>query len=146
MSDTITIRSAQPADVPRLTLLSAQLGYAVTEESVAHHLSMILSKEDNALLVAEIKAEVIGWIHVYIRPLLTDALNIEIGGLIVDEDCRSRGAGAELVRSVEEWAVARGVEEAFVRSRITRGRAHQFYERCGYTNIKTSYTFHKVLR
>jgi predicted N-acetyltransferase YhbS len=146
MSDTIIIRGAQPGDVPRLTVLSVQLGYTVAEESVAHHLDLILAQEDNALFAAEIDGEVVGWIHVYVRPLLTSPLNIEIGGLIVDERCRSQGVGAELVRSAEKWAVSHGAEAVFVRSRIIRERAHQFYERCGYTNIKTSCTFHKLLR
>jgi GNAT superfamily N-acetyltransferase len=145
MSD-ITVRSAHPGDVPRLTVLSNQLGYPVTEQQTAERLTQVLAQSDHALFVAESLGEVVGWIHACVRPALTSALSIELGGLVVDERCRSQGVGAALMHRAEQWAVSQGAEVVVVRSRLTRERAHQFYERCGYTNIKTSYTFHKLLR
>ena len=52
-----------------------------------------------------------------------------IDGLVVDEDERSAGIGAELVAAGEAWARERGATAMTVRSRSTRERAHRFYER-----------------
>jgi GNAT superfamily N-acetyltransferase len=45
----------------------------------------------------------------------------------------------------EEWAQEKGCESVYVRSNAVRERAHRFYERIGYTNVKTSLTFRKAL-
>lgn len=143
-----SVRPARAEDAARLTDLSVQLGYPVSQAEVRQRLvEQILPDAENALFVAETTGgEVIGWAHAYIRALITDPPNIELGGLVVDERYRSCGVGAKLVQRVENWARGRGIEAVFVRSNIKRERAHKFYQRIGYTVLKTSLTFHKWLR
>jgi GNAT superfamily N-acetyltransferase len=66
-------------------------------------------------------------------------------GLVVDESVRSRGIGARLLERGEAWAQERGCRTMLVGTRITRERAHRFYERQGYDLLKTSHFFEKPL-
>ena len=146
MSSTdLSVRRARLDDAPRLTELSAQLGYEVSQEQLRSQLEIAQQKPDNIILVAELAGKVVGWVHCYIRHLLTDPVNMELGGLVVDEECRSQGVGAMLVQHAEVWAREMGAQAIFVRSNIKRERAHQFYLRNGYMILKTQYTFHKFL-
>jgi GNAT superfamily N-acetyltransferase len=63
----------------------------------------------------------------------------------VDERNRGAGVGRALVSAAEEWAKESGLATIRVRSRIERDRAHKFYERDGYTRLKTQYVFEKPL-
>jgi ribosomal protein S18 acetylase RimI-like enzyme len=80
-------------------------------------------------------------------PLRTIASNprVEIGGLVVDESCRSQGVGRLLMARVEEWARSNGFTEARLRSNVIRESAHLFYENLGYRVNKTQKSFLKTL-
>jgi GNAT superfamily N-acetyltransferase len=58
---------------------------------------------------------------------------------------RSLGVGKRLCAEVEAWSREKGIAVVRVTSRITRERAHRFYLREGYEQIKTSAVFEKVL-
>jgi GNAT superfamily N-acetyltransferase len=148
MSDTpITIRPAAADDSPRLTALSAQLGYPVPEEELrARLVDHILPDPDCVLYVAQTAAgEVIGWAHGFVRPLLTDPIHVELGGLVVDEYYRNQRIGERLMEHIEAWARERGCRAVYVRSNVKREQAHRFYLRIGYQVIKTSLTLVKSL-
>jgi GNAT superfamily N-acetyltransferase len=88
---------------------------------------------------------VIGWLHVSVEPLLEVELRAEVNGLVVADEERSRGAGALLLQSAEEWARGHGCKNMSVRSNVVRERAHQFYLRNGYEHYKTQKTFRKAI-
>jgi len=67
------------------------------------------------------------------------------GRLAALQPTDSAGVGAELLDSAERWARARGCRRLVVATRITRERAHRFYEREGYAVAKTSYFLTKNL-
>ena len=69
----------------------------------------------------------------------------EIGGLVVDEGLRGRGVGRMLMRQAEVWALAQGCRAIRLRSNIVREGAHSFYERLGYSRLKTQTVFRKPL-
>jgi GNAT superfamily N-acetyltransferase len=69
----------------------------------------------------------------------------EIGGLVVDESYRRRGVGRLLMEQAERWAREKGCGAICLRSNVVRKDAHAFYERIGYSNVKTSRVFHKIL-
>jgi ribosomal protein S18 acetylase RimI-like enzyme len=79
------------------------------------------------------------------HPCLENDSSAEILGLVVAEGRRSAGVGRELVDAAERWAVAAGCRAMRVRSRVTRERAHAFYERHGFRRIKTQHAFEKAL-
>jgi GNAT superfamily N-acetyltransferase len=107
---------------------------------------MVDAREDAAVLVAaEADDRPVGWIHVEVRHTLVAPLAAQIMGLVVDDTARSRGIGRELLHSAEAWAAARACRRMLVGTRVTRERAHRFYQREGYAVEKTSYFFGKKL-
>ena len=131
-----SIRRAADADAPAIATLSGQLGYPTTADAVRARLVTALDRADNEILVALDGDAVVGWIHVYgVHTLESDA-HAEIAGLIVDDRQRSRGIGEALVRAAEQWAAGAGYRDARVRSNVIRERAHGFYVRLGYREVK----------
>jgi GNAT superfamily N-acetyltransferase len=140
------IRRAKSTDAAPIAELSGQLGYPAKPAAIARRLRMIKPASQHAVLVAESsERKVIGWLHVSVSPLLEVPLRAEVNGLVVDEDERSRGTGALLLRAAEQWARSRGCKNMSVRSNVLRERAHQFYLRHGYEHYKTQKAFRKSL-
>jgi GNAT superfamily N-acetyltransferase len=144
--DAVKIRCARKSDAERIAELCGQLGYPATTAQIAQRLRRIKPASQHAVLVAESpKGKVIGWLHVSVEPLLEVELRAEVNGLVVADEERSRGAGALLLRSAEEWARLRGCKNMSVRSNVVRERAHQFYLRNGYEHYKTQKSFRKAV-
>jgi GNAT superfamily N-acetyltransferase len=133
-------------DVERVAILLTQLGYPSTPQDIVRRFSRIDGRDDQALFVADDGKSVVGWMHVGAHPYLESDESAEILGLVVAEGQRSRGIGAALVSAAERWAAQHGCQVIRVRSRITRDRAHAFYERGGFERIKTQHCFQKILR
>src|SRR5262249_5748556 len=132
-------------DAPAAADLCDQLGYPVEPDRLAKRFGDVIDQGHASILVAEVAGRVVGWIHVAVTPLLELDLGAEILGLVVDRDHRSAGVGAALLAEGERWARAAGCTAVRVRSRIARERAHAFYERSGYTRVKTQHAFEKSL-
>lgn len=142
----VACRPARAEDAHRVALLCQQLGYPVSPEDVQRRLERIRRDEQHAIYVAgPLGGPVIGWVHVFVRPLVVIGLHAEIGGLVVDEGCRRRGVGQLLMQQAEQWARERGCRAVYLRSNVVREEAHAFYEGIGYRNIKQSLTFRKNL-
>lgn len=141
----VKIRYARKSDVPRLAVLSGELGYPATTKEMKKRFAQIKTAAQHAVFVAQLEREVIGWIHVNVTPLLEVARRAEVNGLIVADGHRSTGAGAKLLNAAEEWARAKKCKGMSVRSNVIRDRAHAFYERQGYTHYKTQKAFRKTL-
>ncbi|MEJ2013006.1 MAG: GNAT family N-acetyltransferase [Anaerolineales bacterium] len=143
----VTIRAAIMDDVPKLAELADQLGYPCKVESIADRLNQLRSRRDHAILVAEsATAGVMGWVHVFVRPLLIAESAAEIGGLVVDSAVRSQGIGEKLLEAAEVWALEAGYARLRVRSNVIRKRAHRFYHLRAYQVIKTQVIFEKLLQ
>jgi GNAT superfamily N-acetyltransferase len=122
------------------------LGYPAKPAEIAQRLRKIKPPSHHAVLVAESHdRNVVGWLHVSVSPLLEVRLRAEVNGLVVENDERSRGTGALLLRAAEQWARSRGCKSMSVRSNVIRERAHQFYLRHGYQHYKTQKAFRKPL-
>lgn len=140
------IRPMTAADASLVADLTTQLGYATSPAETTERISILRERpDDHAALVAEEDGRVIGWVHVAIYTSLESGRVATIGGLIVGEGHRSGGIGAELLTAAEAWARENGAAKMVVRSRVTRERAHRFYEREGYRLLKTSHVFEKPL-
>lgn len=127
-------------------MLCQQLGYPATREQVERRLNQIRADERHSVYVASrADGEILGWIHVALRKLIMDDRYAEIEGLVVDESQRRRGAGRLLMEQAERWARTNGCVAVNLRSNVVRREAHDFYERIGYTHIKTQKTFRKIL-
>jgi GNAT superfamily N-acetyltransferase len=140
----VVLRTAIPQDADQLALLSGQLGYPVTPEQTGRRLEAIQGDESHAVFVAEgAGGRVIGWVHVFVRQLLSVGRHAELGGIVVLAEQRGHGLGRLLMEQAEGWARDRGCEVVYVRSNMNRERAHRFYEGIGYEQIKTSRVFLK---
>ena len=144
--DKITLRLATFEDVPHITRLAEQLGYPTTEEDMACRIAELFQQPSDAVWVAALpEGKVVGWIHLYVHRSLVDSPVAMLGGLVVDEAHRGEGIGQKLMQHAETWGQAHGCEAVYVKSNVTRQRAHSFYERLAYRNIKTQYAFRKDL-
>ena len=134
------------ADAPAVATLTTQLGYPTDEASARRRIADVRRHDAGELLVAVDDADrPIGWIQVARVHLLAESAVASIDGLVVDETNRSTGIGAALVEAAERWARDAGAEAIVVRSRSTRERAHRFYERIGYAEVKRSHVFRKPI-
>ncbi len=146
METQITIRSANARDAEDIATLCHQLGYPSSQEQVERRLRQIQQDESHAVYVAErYGGRVVGWVHVHLCQLVVADLQAEIGGLVVDEGYRQRGIGRLLMEWAEQWAREKGCGTVHLRSNIVREDARVFYERIGYSDVKTQRTFRKAL-
>ena len=145
-SSGVNIRPATTKDVEAIAILSHQVGYLVSTIAVEQRLHQILSDSSHIIYVATgLDDRAIAWIHAYARHSLLTDFHAEIGGLVVAESDRGTGIGRKLLHQVESWAKTRGCQSLLVRSNIIRPAAHRFYQKCGYSQVKTALVFHKVL-
>jgi len=140
------IRPAGSADLPAVAKLCGQLGYPDEVPAIGARLATLLAEPRHAVLVAERTGQgIVGLIHVYTDTWLVLGETAEIGGLVVAEGFRGDGTGARLLCEAERWAAARGCARLFVRTNAVRERAHRFYERQGYTLLKTQRIYTRAL-
>jgi len=146
MTTDIRIRPMRPADAARVADLATQLGYPAEAAQIERRFAFLAARPVDTVLVATDDADVpIGWIHVArVASLEADDLAL-IGGLVIDDGQRSSGIGSALVGAAEDWARSQGARTMLVRSRSTRPRAHRFYQRIGFVQVKLSHVFEKPL-
>jgi GNAT superfamily N-acetyltransferase len=137
---------AEIKDAERIADLATQLGYPSNADEVVTRLKSLPDDGAHAVFVAEDKVgRVVGWVHVYKHPTLLHESVAEIGGLVVDTSARGSGIGRKLMQRAEDWARQRGLGRVVLRSNILRNEAHTFYERLGYSRMKTQHVFLKKL-
>ena len=145
MNDFI-VRRATPEDAAGMAALSGILGYPVDPETMQSRLEDLAEREKQVAFVAETNGEVVGWIQGAEHDFLVAGRIGEICGLVVAEGRRTRGVGRRLVEAVEQWASGRGLDQVSVRSNIVRAESHPFYEKVGYTRLKTQHAYRKAVK
>jgi GNAT superfamily N-acetyltransferase len=141
----VRVRRAEAADAMRIAELSGVLGYPVEAARMAERLTPLLARADQAVFVAVDDTRVVGWVHGAEHELLEVGRLCEILGLVVDASARREGAGRALMAAIERWAITRGVPQMSVRSNVVRVESHLFYERLGYSRVKTQHSYRKNL-
>jgi GNAT superfamily N-acetyltransferase len=139
------VRTARFTDAARVAELSGILGYPVDRETMQRRLERSGDSEAHVIFVAEINGEVVGWIHGVEHEFLVAGRMGEICGLVVAEGQRTSGVGRRLVEAIEQWARGRGLDQVSVRSNVARTESHPFYEKVGYTRLKTQHVYRKSL-
>ena len=139
------LRPPQPADAPALALLAGELGYPTSAEAVLGRLAALHPTDAALIVAADAEDRPVGWCQVELRRSIVEPLAALIAGLVIGEEHRSTGIGADLLGAAEAWARARGCHRMVVATRLTRERAHRFYAREGYQIAKTSYFLTKEL-
>lgn len=139
-----TIRTARGGDAAELASLSCELGYPATTAAMAARLPQLMSDASQLVLVAaDADDRAVGWLHAAVRRQLDADPRVEVVGLVVSASRRGGGLGAALLAAAEAWAAGQGLDEVVLRSNVVRERAHAFYLREGYAQVKTSYQFRK---
>lgn len=139
------LRPARRSDADRVAELCAQLGYGVDAASVAARLPRYLDRADQRFVVAELGGRLAGWIHLVIQDSVDTGRFVVVAGLVVDVLERGRGVGRALMQEAERWATEQQCDVVRLSSSSGRTAAHRFYERLGYTRIKTQFAFAKAL-
>lgn len=140
----VTVREALDSDAARIVGLAHQLGYTVSEAHVSSCLAQRNSEYEIFVAVVP-RSGVVGWTSIRARQSLLSDRRAQIEGLVVEDEYRSGGIGAALLERAERWARERNCAYLRLFSNIVRERAHGFYERNGYTILKTEHLFQKKL-
>jgi GNAT superfamily N-acetyltransferase len=141
----LSLRLARVADAAEIARLTAHLGYDVEASTAEARLARILFRQDQRFWVAELDGRLVGWLHATIDELVDAGAYVHITGLVVDRSHRKRGIGVSLLEQAERWAHDGGYPMVRLHSSANRVATHRFYEGRGYTNIKTQYSFVKLL-
>lgn len=145
MENAVSVRIARESDATDLASLTAQLGYQVKPSELRVRLSRILERSDQRFVVAEDQRQIVGWLHALVVEHIEANPFVVIGGLVVDRSSRRRGIGRLLMEDAETWVKDQRCSVVRLSSSVGRTGAHHFYERLGYKNIKTQYSFAKPL-
>lgn len=133
------IRDAGVADTPRLVALIAAGGLAggPPDRELAPYASAVREIADDkhsAILVAEVKAhvvgmcQIVGFRHVQHR----GGLCAEVESMHVDPRERGAGIGGQLLEAAVDRAREWGAYRVQLTSNVQRADAHRFYERHGF--------------
>lgn len=145
MSDGIAIRPVEAADLRALPGLLAQLGYPMPEEEAARRLAAVRAAPGHAVLVAAREGEVLGLMHIFLRPALEKPPEAVVQALVVEAGLRSSGLGGRLLGAAEDWARADGQPSVSLHSGMAREAAHAFYAAQGYARIGSAVLFRKAV-
>ena len=141
----VVVRKAKATDAAEVAELSGILGYPVDRAAMQRRLERLAERDEHVVFVAETGGKIVGWIEGAEHEFLVAGHIGEICGLVVAEGQRTSGVGRRLVQAVEQWARGRGLEQVSVRSNVARAESHPFYEKVGYTRIKTQHAYRKSL-
>jgi GNAT superfamily N-acetyltransferase len=126
----------------RIAILSEQLGYPSSLEEIHQRIHSISASDNDIAYVALLEDHlVVGWIHVFYTLRLESPSFCEIGGLVVHEEWRGKGVGSVLVGHAKGWCKAKGIQTLRVRSNVKRKKAHSFYLREGFAEVKKQSIF-----
>jgi predicted N-acetyltransferase YhbS len=89
----IQVRQMTEEDAPAVQKLSEQLGYVFSITEIKNNIKEVVSMKDHLAFVALYDGKIVGWIHAFKALFLESNAFIEIGGLVVDENYRSKGIG-----------------------------------------------------
>jgi GNAT superfamily N-acetyltransferase len=131
------IRPARPDDAGALGALFGQLGYPASEQEVRARLEARGGPGNALSLVAELDGTVGGVIVFHLlEPLHVPGRWARVSSLVVCEALRGGGIGAALLAAAEALAWEAGCGHVELSSNEGRTRAHAFYARQGFEEVR----------
>lgn len=134
-------REYRSNDFSELLKLMATLGYPLTVEELKKNIHLY-QEEGGQILVAEKNGVVLGCITVTMSASVAEGVYGEIKSLVVSEKARGMGVGSVLSEGAEAWLSER-VNRIRVRTNSVREKAHKFYEKQGYSHVKSQKVYSK---
>jgi GNAT superfamily N-acetyltransferase len=141
----IELREGTVDDAPSLAALSSQLGYVTTAAEMRSRLYSIRNSEQDVVYVAVAGNVVVGWIHGFCTLRLESGWFSEVGGIVVDENYRSKSVGKMMVEKLKQWSLDKGMPIIRVRVKKERTEAHSFYLKQGFTKTKDQMVYDTTL-
>jgi ribosomal protein S18 acetylase RimI-like enzyme len=130
----IQIRRPETGDMEALAELMRQLGYPTRASEMQMRMETILANKNYATFVAVSNGKVCGMIGTFTcQTYEHNSPGARILALVVAEKMRGRGVGEALITAAENDLARRNVRRVAVNARFERTRAHEFYEKLGYT-------------
>jgi GNAT superfamily N-acetyltransferase len=134
------VRPAERGDADALARLCTQLGYPAQTADMPSRIDRLGNDASVSSLVAVDDGAVVGLITTHLRYTMNHAAPLaQITLLVVDEMCRGKGIGRELVTAAESWALARGCKRIVVTTALQRSDAHAFYEKLSFAHTGRRY-------
>jgi GNAT superfamily N-acetyltransferase len=130
----VAVRRSEVADAAELADLMTQLGYLTRASEMEMRMETICADKNYATLVAVREGKVCGMIGII--TCYTYEHNGPSGrilALVVSEKMRGCGVGQALIAAAEEDLARRNIRRVAVNTHFQRERAHEFYEKLGYT-------------
>ncbi len=125
------------ADVPAMSALFCQLGYETAEGVLRSRVAVGVSDPATKVLVAEDCDRIVGVLVMHVlAPWHEAACWAVVSALVVDELARGNGAGALLLSEAVAFARSIGCSHIELSSSEARVRAHAFYERAGFAEVR----------
>ncbi len=142
----IAIRQACAADVDAIAELAKLLGPRSSRDIISDHLGAFEKDPSHYVLVAEdCDGEIVGWLHVFERRVLTSGCVAEIAGIVVSPMHRRCGIGSDLIRAADEWATRRDCGVLITRSDARNQATQVFYPQAGLDAVKPQVVYLKPL-
>ena len=130
----LTIRAPEAGDMAALADLMTQLGYETRTSEMEMRMEAISANKNYATFVAVCDGRVCGMIGTSTRYTYEhNSPSAAIMALIVSEKVRGRGVGEALIAAAENDLAQRNIGRVAVYTHFRRTRAHEFYEKLGYT-------------
>lgn len=140
---TVTVRAAEPADVPALLVLWHQLrdeglrrrgSGTETDEQAAGRFELALADPDSRVIVAVYEDEIIGMAQLLRTraTLLNEGSSVELSAMHVAHGHRRRGAGKALLTAAVGYAEELAVESVVVSVFPQHRDANRFFARLGF--------------
>jgi GNAT superfamily N-acetyltransferase len=138
----LEFREATREDLPEIVRMLADDFLGATRERYENPLpesyikafEEIEADKNNELIIAEMDGEIVGTLQITFTPSISfqGGKRATVESVRVDEKCRGRGIGKELMK----WAINRAREENCLALQLTtnaeRTDAHRFYENLGF--------------
>ena len=130
----VAIRRAEIADAAALADLMTQLGYPTRASEMEMRMETIYADRNYVTFVAVIEGKACGMIGTF--TCYTYEHNGPSGrilALVVSEKVRGCGVGQALIAAAEKDFAQRNIRRVAVNTHFEREKAHEFYEKLGYT-------------
>jgi GNAT superfamily N-acetyltransferase len=143
MNDDIVFRIAVREDLPSIVRLLADDDLGSQREkyeeplpqSYSSAFEQINDDRNHQLVVADLKGQVIGTLHLMFLPSLSyqGGLRAQVESVRVDKSVQNMGIGSSMMRWAIECARERGAHIMQLTTHQSREDAHRFYQRLGFT-------------
>jgi GNAT superfamily N-acetyltransferase len=147
--NTIRLRMPRLQDLPAMLPLAKQLGYEADIEVFKNRYELLASSSDHQIVVAEMDdgpdSQIVGMALFRKHVSLLTPPQLEVSGVVVDEQVRGQGVGKILLLEAERVCRVWGLKKIRLTSNVKRTDAHRFYLNLGYAQPKTSHLFEKVV-